>query len=172
MKKVILSILMLSFAISTFAAKPLKVISGKADCLKEFSSAVVVFDYSGTTWEGDESLQEYCGDDYEPRIARGYKTFVREFNIFSKGLKIVEEEDKAEAIIKIEFNEFEQKQGMSSWGRFFLRFYGTIDIINRSTNEIVCTLEMDKLGGDADYSPDDRFAKAYAALAKELATLK
>ena len=172
MKRVFLSILMLCIAMNSFAAKPLKVLSGKTGCLKEFSSAIVTFDYSTTTWEGDESLQEYCGDDYEPRISRGYKTFIREFNVFSKGLKIVEEENNAEAIIRIVFNEFEQKQGMSAWGRFYLRFYGIIEIINRSTNEVVCTLEIDKLGGDADYSPDDRFAKAYAALAKELATLK
>ena len=172
MKKVLLSLLVSLIAMSSFAAKPLKVLSGKANCLKEFSSAIVVFDYSGTTWEGDESLQEYCGDDYEPRITRGYKTFVREFNVFSKGVKIVEEEEKADAIIRVIFDEFEQKQGMSSWGRFYLRFYGTIEIINRSTNEVVCKLEMDKLGGDADYSQDDRFAKAYAALAKELATVK
>ena len=171
MKKILLLFFVLCTTLSAFAAKPLKVVSGKAASLKEFSSAVVVFDYSETTWEGDESLQEYCGDDFEPRINRGYKTFIKEFNANSKGLKIKDNEP-ADAVIKITFDEFEQKQGMSAWGRLLLRFSGTIEIINRSTDEVVCTIEMDKLAGDADYSQDDRFAKAYSALAKELTSLK
>ena len=171
MKKGFLFALLLCVTLSAFAAKPLKVISGKSSSLQDFATATVVFDYSETTWEGDESLQEYCGDDFEPRINRGYKEFVKEFNANSKNLKVVEGDD-SEVIIRIVFKEFEQKQGASAWGRFFLRFYGTIEFVKRGTSEVVCSLEMDKLGGDADYSQDDRFAKAYAALAKELATLK
>ena len=66
----------------------------------------------------------------------------------------------------------ERKQGMSMWGRFFIRVYGEIEIVNIASNESVCSILVNGHAGGDDFVPEDRLSKCFKSLAEKLIKLK
>ena len=69
MKKTFTVLALLLISTLTFAAKPLKVKSGDLSFKQEAVLARLVMDYSNATWEGRQSSEEFCGEDYGSRTA-------------------------------------------------------------------------------------------------------
>ena len=72
----------------------------------------------------------------------------------------------------IRIDNFVQKQSGFGWGRFYVRIYGNIDIIDLASAKTVCSIEINGLSGSADYVQNDRMAKSFTELGEKLAEVK
>lgn len=172
MKKVLIAMAALLFtSASLFAAKPLKVADGSLAVLKENSTATWKIDLSKAVFENDGDFKEWCGDDYQDRVKIMNDTFFDSFNKYSKGLQLV---NKGSAPYKLVFkvDKFERKQGGGMWGRFFIKVYGTIEILDATTGELALKLDVDGQPGDGDYVETDRFGKTMDWLCMGIFKLK
>lgn len=160
-------------AISANAALALKVKSGNwLSILNENAISFVEFDYSNAKWEEGQSYEKFCGDTYLPRVQASVSDFIVSFNELSTGLKMSDKSEDAKYKMVFHIDNLERKQGMSMWGRFFIRIYGQIEIIDNSTNECVCTIAVNGHSGGDDFVPEDRLSKCFRALADKLIKLK
>lgn len=173
MKKIIFILPMLFAALSVSAAPELKVKLGKWTSLKSEDAKVYVeFDYSNARWEEGQSYEDFCGDTYEPRVSASVETFIYAFNENTIGMKLSQEEKDAQYKLIFHIRNIERKMSGFGWGRFFIRVYGDIEIIDVVSNTTICTIMVNGNAGDADYIPEDRLAKCFKALAEELVKLK
>ncbi len=169
MKKTILTLMITFLMVNVFAGKgnTVKLLSGNTDVLKENATAVLVMDYSETTWEEDQDYELWCGSDFEERVKLSTKAFEKRFNITSQGLKIKEGDDaKYKIVFKI--IDLEQHQSMSMWGRLTMEVTGRIDIIDIATGNVVLSLQLTTIQGEADYATNDRIIKAFSNVAERL----
>lgn len=168
------SILAILFAALSISAAPeLKVKSGKWTSLKSEDAKVCVeFDYSKARWEEGQSYETFCGDTYEPRVSASVETFIYAFNENTIGLKLSQDEKDAQYKFVFHIRNIERKMSGFGWGRFFIRVYGEIEIIDIASNTTICTIMVNGHAGDADYIPEDRLAKCFRALAEQLIKLK
>ncbi len=174
MKKYLLVICALLISTYCFADKHLKVKKGNTDCLKQTSVALIEFDFSNTTWEKDEDFKEWCGKDYEKRIKRMKKGFVKVFNDVSSGMSVTTDADESaeyKLIFKVE--DLERHQAFwGTWGQGKFYVTGTITIINIKTNETVCLINIDSFGSGKDFNYEDGFSECFEGLAKSILKLK
>lgn len=173
MKKIYVLFSLLIVSLSVNAAPALKVKSGNwLSLLSEDANVCVEFDYSNATWEEEESYEKFCGDTYKARTETSVKDFISSFNNFSSCLKMANTIEGAEYKMIFRIKNLERKQGMSMWGRFYIRIYGEIEIIKISSNESVCSILVNGHAGGDDVAPDDRLSKCFKALAEKLIKLK
>ena len=173
MKKILFILSMLFATLSVSAASELKVKSGKWNSLKTEDARVCVkFDYSNARWEEGQSYENFCGETYEPRVSASVETFIYAFNENTTGLKFSEDEQDAKYKFVFHIKNLERKMSGFGWGRFFIRVYGEIEILDIASNTTICTIMVNGHAGDADYIPEDRLAKCFKALAEQLIKLK
>ena len=173
MKKLYLLLSLLLVTLSVSAAPALKVKSGNwLSLLSEDSNVCVEFDYSNATWEEGESYEKFCGETYKARTEASVTDFISSFNTFSSGLKMANTLDGAKYKMIFRIKNLERKQGMSMWGRFFIRVYGEIEIVNIASNESICSILVNGHAGGDDFVPEDRLSKCFKSLAEKLIKLK
>ncbi len=141
---------------------------GNVNCFKETETAVLTIDFSKAKWEKKEDFKQWCGTDYDKRVAVSNSEFTRSFNEKSKGLKIVEAGNDAKYKIVIDVTNFERKTASFGWGRAHIKIYGTLKVVDASTGDAVCTYTLDGVSGGDDFVETDRFAKSFAELGKQL----
>lgn len=173
MKKFYLLLSLLLVSIAANAAPALKVKSGNwLTILSENANVCVEFDYTNATWEEGESYEKFCGETYKDRTAASVSDFITSFNTISNNLKMTNILEEAKYKMIFHIKNLERKQGMSMWGRFFIRIYGEIEIINIASNESVCSIIVNGHAGGDDFVPEDRLSKCFKALAEKLIKLK
>lgn len=167
MKKRILLSLLCMISLFTYAGD-LK-FSGDKSVLQDNAMVNIVFDFSNTTWEKDESFKDYCkGDEYEERVNGSKQCFIESFNKTSLGLKVEENASNAKYKMVFRVDDFVQKMSGWGWGRFYIKVYGEIDIQNAATGESVCKIQVKGISANADYVQTDRFKESFAKIAKEI----
>lgn len=166
MKKSLLLFCLLLCSIVTWAGS----LKGKGNvkCLKENESAVLAIDFSKVTWEKKEDFKQWCGEDYDKRVAISNSEFTRSFNENSKGLKIIETGNDAKYKMVIELVNFERKAAAFGWGSAHIKIYGTLKVIDAASGETVCTYTIDGVSGANDFVETDRFARSFSELGKQL----
>ena len=169
MKKFVTIMALLVISTLTFAGKPLKVKTGDTNFLKETVTAKVQMDYSNTTWEKKRSYETFCGDEYEDRMEQSEVAFIKGFNSVSKTLKLSNTEEEAKYTITVHVLDLERK--VFDIAEFYIRIVGTITVVDNETGEEVCTIEIDKLKGDASYVPNSRLYSCFQTLGMKLAKL-
>ena len=171
MKRLLTTTLLLLAAASLFAAKPLKVSKGSLDVVRQDATATWTIDLSQATFEKKQSFEAWCESDYQTRVQSMNDTFFESFNNYSKGLKLVNEEPAPYKLV-FTVSDFEQKQGPGMWGSMFIRVSGVIDIVDCSSGETVCELEVNGVKGDTDFVQNDRFPKTMDWLCRDIFKLK
>ena len=171
MKKYVLMAACLLLSVSVFAAKPLKVENGSISVLKEDAVATWSIDFTGATFEGKQSFEEWSGEEYNGRIQSMNDTFFESFNKYSKGLKLTKE-GSAGYNLAFKVDNFVRKQGPGMWGSCFIQVYGTIVITDKASGETVCEIAVNGVKGDTDFVENDRFPKTMDWLCRDLFKLK
>lgn len=173
MKKVLM-IAAIIFNCSLLGAAPaLKVKSGKwVQVRSEEALAQVVFDYSKAMWEEDKTYESFCGETYEPRVEASINDFINSYNEGTTALKMTHNQENAKYKLVFHIDNLERKQGMSMWGRFYIRVYGTIEVIEVATNAAICEIVVKGHAGGDDFVPEDRLSKCFKSLAEKLLKLK
>lgn len=167
MKKLLLTFLVLLCSAVMFAG-PLKKTSGDEKCFSENATAVLSMDLSNTTFDKKQSFKTWCGKDYEERVSVSEKGFTESFNQNSKGLKIVDSESDAKYKIVIDVKNFQRKSASFGWGRFHVKIYGTLTVVDNATGETVCAYSIDGVSGGDDFNETERFEKSFSELGKVL----
>lgn len=166
----ILGFLCWCLLINAASSRDLRLTSGSTAFCKENATAILELDWSHATWEDYKPIKMYCGDDYEERLEISHIAFIHGFNSNSNGLRFINGENaKYKLIIRID--NFEQNQG-SGWGRFYIRLYGTIEVIDLLSKQCVATFRINGFSGGPDYVQTDRFGKSFNALGKMLTKMK
>ncbi len=167
MKKLLLTFIVLLCSTVMFAG-PLKKTSGDDKCFSENATAVLSIDLSNTTFDKKQSFMTWCGKDYEERVSVSKKGFTESFNQNSKGLKITDSESEAKYKIVIDVKNFQRKSASFGWGRFHVKIYGTLTVIDIATGETVCAYSVDGVSGGDDFNETERFEKSFSELGKVL----
>ena len=171
MKRFLTTALLLLTTVSLFAAKPLKVNKGNLDVLRQDATATWTIDLSEATFEKKQAFEAWCENDYETRVQGMNDAFFESFNKYSKGLKLVNDEDAPYKLV-FKVSDFERKQGPGMWGSMFMRVFGTLEIIDCATGETVCELEVNGVKGDTDFVENDRFPKVMDWLCRDIFKMK
>lgn len=167
MKKLLLTFIVFLCSIVMFAG-PLKKTSGDDKCFSENVTAVLSMDLSKTTFDKKQSFKTWCGKDYDERVSVSKKGFTESFNQNSKGLKIVDSEDDAKYKIVIDVKNFQRKSASFGFGRYHVKVYGTLTVIDNATGETVCAYDIDGVSGGDDFVETERFEKSFSELGKVL----
>ena len=173
MKKILLLIVVFMNCSILFAAPALKVKSGNWSNIKsENLLTYVEFDYSNAKWENGKTYEAFCGDTYASRVAASISDFVDTYNTISSGMKMSTSSDEARYKFVFRIKNLERKQGMSMWGRFYIRIYGNIEIYDLSNESLICEISVNGHSGGDDFVPEDRLSKCFRNLAEQLFKLK
>ena len=168
MKKILLFLAFVFCFTNAFGKKKIEVAYGDITVLKEAATAQFKLDLEETTWEGRENYKKRLEDKFPDRLKLSTDAFVKYFNATTKGLKITDDEDAKYTII---FKVVDLVQYMGAYGRFYKTILGTIDIVDNSTKNVVCSVNVKRLEGDADYTVWGRIEKAYSNVAVSLNAL-
>ncbi|MDR1343556.1 MAG: hypothetical protein LBK18_09945 [Prevotellaceae bacterium] len=177
-------------AASVFAAKakPVAVASGSISVLKSPSKVFLEVDYSAAK-VGEQALDEYLkgrGDDFvrdwPEDIKKTSASFALSFNRENrKGAQIPFPlmEDAGDAAYKLVIRI--ESIDMGNGSRFFNPFAppkaggiiisGAVDIVDTKTNEVVCTLKVNKVKGRGDVSESKRLSWMFGELAELICKL-
>lgn len=183
-KSVLFTAICLLCTVSLFANNTVSVKSGKSSLLKESSKAFLEVDYSATTI-GDQTLAEYLekrGENFVNNWPKdteyAAKYFKERFNKKNKGLKIIPDESDASYKIVIHVHNL----NMGNSGSTFIPYAsakaggivmtGTVDIVDMKTNEVVCTLDVDRVKGVKHVSATVRMGLMFMELATKICALK
>ena len=161
--------------------------SGQSSVLRTPSKAILEFDYSATKIysiekEGTQTLEEYLQSnevkDWQEAQESAAWLFKERFNKKNKGMELTEKESEASYKIIIRVDSLD----MGFAGGMFIPFggstggaliIGTIDIIDIKTNEVVCSIYIDKVKGASPVSTYAvRLGLTYAELARRISKLK
>ena len=165
MKKLLLYFVLLIIPLVSFAGKGKYVVTGgDKTILQEHTSAQLIIDYSNAMWE-DRHYESFCGNDYQERIDKSYKTFFSEFNNKSKGLLLTQSND-AKYKMTIKVQKFLRK--VRSFYRGEVMVWCTIQITDTTTGKELLKIDVSKSGGESDYSYSDGIYKCFAALAERI----
>ena len=170
MKKYVLFLFAVLLTITVNAASPLKVISGTTSFLNADAGACIEFDFSNSTWEKDETLKQHFQEEYNELINNSQSTFINTFNSSNRNLKFVDKESKPQYKVIVKFDNFEAKVG--GFYRKVVRIWGTATIIDLSSNESVCTIQITKSEGTGDYVTKEAFWKSFDKFGELFSKLK
>lgn len=168
MKK-IFTVLIIMLLCGVANAGNLSIVSGSKKNIKSGEKAIVEFDFESAAWEEGQDFKSFCGDAYEERVNGMSRRFISTFNQNSSKLTIERDATNCKYKIKVVADNFERKASGWGWGRFHIRWYGTISIIDLESNTEVCKIKGSKVSGDNDYVPLDRLIGCYRELAEQLA---
>ena len=172
MKKTVLFAL-LSFLCVFANAADIKIIFGSVSVLKEKAKAVVEYDYSSTRWEDDEDFKTWCGEDYQKRKDAISNAFMSSFNENSKGIVLSTNPNESKYKFVLNIKNLERHQSFTGmWGQGKISVTGTLNIIDISNNNSVCTIEIDGYGDGKDFDITDGMAKCFKGLAKAILKIK
>ncbi len=150
---------------------PLTVTTGDICALLKANAAMVVeFDYSHAMWEEEETYKDFCGDTYAERLENSVTAFVAAFNRENAALKATASGDAAYKMV-IVMDNLERKQGVSMWGRMYIRIIATINVYDTATNQLVLTVSVKNHAGGEDFAPSDRLNKCFDSLAVDFVRL-
>ncbi len=166
MKKIFLILALLTGFLAARADNTLTVTSGNPKILKEKTSALVVFDWEGATWDHENSLEEQWGADYAKILSKSEATFVAEFNKKSKGLKLDTSIEDSSVCMTVKISNADKHW---AWG-MVTSIWGTVTVTN--DNKSVLSIDMEKMEGEGDNSSDDSVARTFQEIAKKLTKLK
>lgn len=169
MKRILTVWALLLATVSLFAAKPLKVVNGSLDVLKENVNATFTLDVSQASFENKQDFKSWSGADYDLYVQRMNDSFFQFFNKYSNGMKLVEEEAPYNVVLDIRL--FEEKMG-ANFGQFSIRIDGTVSVVDKASGEVVCQIAIAGLKGAADFVSADRFPKTMDTLCKSIFKLK
>lgn len=172
MKKIVFFVLITAFAMVSFAKSDLKVKSGSIAFTKEQVKVCVQFDFSGARWDKDDDFKTWCGDDYETRLKIAKNSFIKGFNDKSKGAVVGDSKDGAKYRMVIKIDNMDWRQSMGMWGQMYVLCWGSIEVIDMTNGQSVCTIEIDGANGAGDFVPNDRFAKCFETVGETLAKMK
>lgn len=170
MKKIFSFLFTVLLSMTVNAANPLKVNSGSIAFLSTGSTAQVEFDFSNSTWEKDETLKQQFEDEYDNLIAVSHSSFVDAFNSSSNKLKFVDNASNPQYKIIFKFDNFQAKVG--TLYRKYVRIWGSATVIDLSSNETVCSIQITKLEGSNDYVTKEAFWKSFKKMGELLAKMK
>lgn len=153
------------------SAGNLNVVSGSKKSIKSGEKAIAKFDFESAAWEDGQDFKSFCGDTYDERVNGMSRRFISTFNQNCSKLTIERDATNCKYKIKVAADNFERKASGWGWGRFHIRWYGTITIIDLENKAEVCKIKGEKVSGDNDYVPLDRLIGCYRELAEQLAYL-
>ena len=110
MKKILTAMALLLASVSLFAAKPLKVVSGSPDVLKQDVTATFTLDVSQASFENKKDFKSWSGADYDTYVQLMNDSFFQYFNKYSTGMKLVKEDAPYNVVLDIRL--FEEKMGI------------------------------------------------------------
>lgn len=169
MKKIFVAFVVMLMSTTLFA-REVKILSGSADYATADAKVYVEVDFSKARWEKEQSFEAFCGEDFQTRVELCTATFKDALQKYYKKSQVVEEQDGATHKMVFHVIEMERKMG-GEFGQFYINVSGLIDVVDLSTGETVCTIEIKRLSGRPDYVPNDRLAKCFNALGKKVAKL-
>lgn len=172
MKRTVLTLIAMLICVVSFADNSTTIIQGNASFLKKAGIANISFDWSHAEWDnGRETLQEHWGEDYEKTVKRGEKAFINNFNKNSKKLKI--STDSAQYHIEVEMGNIDYFfSAMSFVPGHKHRISAKIKVIELSTGNTVCVIDVDARKGGRDFVISDSFVKAMEQIGEDVAKLK
>lgn len=169
MKRILTALALLLASVSLFAAKPLKVVSGSPDVLKQDVTATFTLDVSQASFENKQDFKSWSGADYDTYVQLMNDSFFQFFNKYSTGMKLVKEDAPYNVVLDIRL--FEEKMGIN-FGQFSIKIDGTVSVVDKASGEVVCQMAISGLKGAADFISADRFPKTMDTLCKEISKLK
>lgn len=153
---------------TVISAKGLKVSNGSTSFLKEDATFSVVFDFTKTSWEKDESFKEWCGNDFDERVKIMTYAFQKVVATWSK----LKGSDNPRYIITIVPTNFKRKQNGFAWGSYHIRMDGTITVTDTQTQKVVCTVNVDNVGGSNSFDENSRLENCIKDMAEDFVKLK
>jgi hypothetical protein len=184
-------LLCLLSVVNVFAAKPVSVKSGDISVLKKPSKALLEIDDSAAK-VGDQTLAEYLesrgGDfvrDWPKDKGAASINFAALFNKKNKkgmqlpslgDLETIDSDATYKMVIRI--SSLDMGNGASAFTPMGSRkaggciMSGTADIVDLKTNEVVCTLNIDKIKGLGTFSEAARLTLMFRELATSICKLK
>ncbi len=183
MKKVFLFVSLIGISLLSFAKDEVNVKSGDPKFLiSEASTATVTIDFTNAVVEEGETITEYLnrrGEDWVndwPQVQQEVKdVFVNVFNKKNKkGMQIVDDGEAVTYYVIIDVsavdfgntaNAFVKNPfGKTSQGGASIS--GTLSVVDVSTKEVKCTMEIDEVIGVATYSETGRLKITFMYVAK------
>jgi len=175
----------LTSAITLFAGKPVTVKSGNISVLKESSTAHLEIDFSNAKVD-NKSLAEHLRNSKDESLkdlndAKGMAEFyfTARFNNYS-GKRMYIKEDVQDVDYKIVVRVSSIDVGNDA-GAFIpyapataggMALFGTVDIIDMNTKNVVCTINVENLKGESSPSIRLRMILAFQQLAESMRKLK
>jgi hypothetical protein len=187
MKKTLIlvfSLLCLTGSVSLFAGKPVTVKSGDVSVLKKSSTALLEIDFSATK-VGSETLAGYLKNSKDETIkdltdaknlTENY--FETRFNWLNKKKMQITNSESADYKIVVHVKSLDMGNDAGAFIPFApstaggVVIFGTVDIIDMSTKNVVCTLSVDEVKGGASPTIRFRMAIAFQELAECICKLK
>ncbi len=187
-KKTFLFIMLLFPSLPLLAAEEVNVKSGDPGFIvSEASMAILEIDYSDAVVEKEETITEYLnrrGEDWVddwPDVQKKVKdVFVKYFNKKNKkGMKLTEDSISAtyKMIINVTAIDFGSTgatmahiamPGVTKKKAGGASISGTVDVLDISTNEVLCSMEINNAGGYGSYSETMRLKNLVFILAKKI----
>lgn len=173
MKRILLMTFVTLFATVTFAANPLKVVSGDKKFFKNAEGKVFLeVKYDGATFDGKMPLTEKY-DDIDAKTTISYNGFIEEFSDKNSKFKFVK--DEAEATYKITVNVTKVDEFVNIMGFIpgpCIRVWGTLTVTDVKTGESLLIVEIDEIDGGSSPTTDRAFNDTFGELGKTIAKLK
>jgi hypothetical protein len=183
-KSFLISLLCLISATTLFAGNPVTVKSGSISVLKNPGKALLEVDWSATR-VGDQTLDAYLkgrGEDWVRDWPRDKETaasyFKSRFNKKSKGMKVTSDVSVATHKIVIHVKSMDVGNAFGTFMPFAnakaggVSIIGTIDVVDMTTNQVLCVLYVDEVKGEGGMSETARMGMMFDVLAKKICKLK
>lgn len=176
MKKILLMMLFIVCGYTAaMAGSDLKVVSGNAKFMKTAEgNAVLTFDWEGAKYDNREPLETKF-TDLEHLKTVAWEGFSETFNEKSKNVKIVSDSERANAKYKFSMKVKNMDQYFKVMGFIpsnATKVWGTLTVIDLSTNTVIAVVEVNEVDGGANPSYDGTFSDCFEELAKQVTKLK
>lgn len=173
MKKITVFLMMVCMACTWVMAGSIKVIDGNKKVFKSISGyAWLEIDWSTTSYDGRETLQEKYGD-FTPYADAARNGFIQDFNKDCRSVKVVD--DNIEAQYKITIKVDKVDQYIKVTGLIpgpATKIWGTLTITDLKSGDVLTTVKIDELNGGASPSPFETFSDTFEALGETVAKFK
>lgn len=174
MKKYLITMLfVLVGSMSAMAGSGVKVTKGDSKFLKTAEgNAVLVFDWEGATYDNKMPLIEQF-TDLELLKPKAWNGFREVFNKKCKNVQVVR--DEADARYKFAMKVVNMDRYIKVTGLIpgpATKVWGIMTVTDLTTGDIIAVVEVTKVDGGANPSPDGSFSDCFEELAKKVVKLK
>lgn len=139
--------------------------SGNRALFTEQGVALLVFDFSDTTWEKYDNFKTFSEDAYDERVQAAFNGFYKSFNDKSKGLQLSKTE-QGDYVMTFTVHDLERSANFIGRGKVFVT--GSIEIKDANSGDVVCSVTVKKSHGKKDYVIADAMGKSFSAIAKTI----